>query len=96
MATYIALINFTDQGIRAFKDSPTRFDAAVKQAASLGVTVKQGFWTMGQYDIVIIGEGTEEAVAAWMFKVGSLGNVRSTTMRAFTQDEMKKIVAKAG
>jgi uncharacterized protein with GYD domain len=94
MATYIVLINFTDQGVRAVKESPDRFVVATKLAASLGVTVKQGFWTMGQYDIVIIAEGSDEAVATWLFKAGSLGNVRSTTLRAFNPEEMAKIVAK--
>lgn len=93
MATFIALINLTDQGVRAVKESPNRFVAAGKLAASLGVTVKQGFWTVGQYDMVVIAEGSEEAVATWMYKASSLGNVRTTTMRAFTPDEMQKIVA---
>jgi uncharacterized protein with GYD domain len=94
MASYIALLKFTDQGIRSVKDSPKRFAAATKFAKSFGVTIKQGFWTMGQYDLVIVADGTEEAIASWMFKVGSLGNVTSNTLRAFTADEMKKIVAK--
>ncbi len=92
MATYIALINFTDQGIRNIKDSPKRFDAATKLAKSVGVKLKQGFYTMGQYDMVIIAEGTEEAAAAWLFKIGSLGNVKSSTLRAFSVDETRKIM----
>jgi uncharacterized protein with GYD domain len=63
-------------------------------AKSAGVKLKQGLWTMGQYDIVIIAEGEDDAVAAWLYKVASLGNVRTTTLRAFTEDEMKKIVAR--
>lgn len=92
MGTYIALINFTDQGIRNIKDSPKRFDAATKLAKSMGMKLKQGFYTMGQYDIVIIAEGSEEAAAAWLFKIGSLGNVKSSTLRAFTVDEARKII----
>ena len=92
MGTYIALINFTDQGIRNIKDSPKRFDAATKLAKSMGMKLKQGFYTMGQYDIVIIAEGTEEAAAAWLFKIGSLGNVKTSTLRAFTVDEARKII----
>jgi len=94
MATFIAVINFTDQGVRAVKESPNRLSAATKLAESMGVKVKQAFWTLGQYDMVVISEGTDEAVAAWMYKVGSLGNIRSTTLRAFTLDEMQKIVSK--
>lgn len=94
MATFIAVVNFTDQGVRAVKESPNRLAAAKKLAESMGVKVKEAFWTFGQYDMIVISEGPEEAVAAWMYKVGSLGNIRSTTLRAFTQDEMQKIVAK--
>ncbi|HVN34543.1 MAG TPA: GYD domain-containing protein [Casimicrobiaceae bacterium] len=94
MATYIAVINFTEQGIRSVKESPTRLGAAAKLAESMGVRVKQAFWTFGQYDMVVISEGSDEAVAAWMYKVGSMGNIRSTTLRAFTADEMQQIVAK--
>ena len=92
MGTYIALINFTDQGIRNIKDSPKRFDAATKLAKSMGMKLKQGFYTMGQYDIVIIAEGPEEAAAAWLFKIGSLGNVKTSTLRAFTVEEARKII----
>lgn len=94
MATYIALLNFTDQGIRNVKESPNRLVAATKMAADMGVTIKQGFWTMGNYDLVIIAEGSEEAIAAWLFKAGSLGNVKSQTLRAFGADEMNRILAK--
>ena len=94
MGTFIALINFTDQGIRSIKDSPKRFDAATKLAKSVGIKLKQGFYTIGQYDIVIIAEGTDEAAAAWLYKIGSLGNVKSSTLRAFTVDEARKIIDK--
>lgn len=93
MATFIAVINFTDQGIRSVKESPNRLAAASKMAETMGVTVKQAYWTIGQYDMVVISEGSEQAMAAWMYKVGSLGNIRSTTLRAFNADEMQKIVA---
>ena len=94
MGTFVALLNFTEKGIGAVQDSPKRFAAATKGAKALGVKIKQGLWTMGQYDLIIIAEGAEEDVAAWMYKVGSLGNVRSMTLRAFTEGEMQKIVAK--
>jgi uncharacterized protein with GYD domain len=94
MATYIAVINFTDQGIRNIKESPNRLTAAGTLADSLGVKVKQAFWTFGQFDMVVIAEGADDAIAAWMYKVGSMGNIRSTTLRAFTAEEMQKIVAK--
>jgi uncharacterized protein with GYD domain len=94
MATYIAVINFTDQGVRAVKESPNRLAAAAKLAESMGVKVKQAYWTLGQYDMVVVAEGTDDVIAAWMYKVGSAGNIRSTTLRAFTAEEMQQIVAK--
>ncbi len=94
MATYIAVINFTDQGIRGIKESPNRLAAAGKLGETLGVTMKQAFWTLGQYDMVVIIDGPEEACAAYMYKIGSLGNIRSTTLRAFNADEMQRIVAR--
>jgi uncharacterized protein with GYD domain len=94
MATFIAVINFTDQGVRGVKESPNRFTSASKLGDSMGVKVKEAFWTLGQYDMIVVAEGADEAVAAWMYKVGSLGNIRSTTLRAFTPDEMQRIAAK--
>jgi len=93
VATFIALLNFTDQGIRNVKESPARFEAFRAMAQELGVTVKSGFWTMGTYDMVVTLEGPEEAVAAVLMKVGSLGNVRSQTLRAFAKDEFARILA---
>jgi uncharacterized protein with GYD domain len=94
MATYVTLINFTDQGIRNIKESPNRQAAAAKLAESMGATMKHAYWTVGQYDMVVVFEGPEEALAAMMYKVGSLGNVRSNTMRAFNGEEIQKIVSR--
>ena len=92
MATFITLLNFTDQGIRNVKDSPARFKAFRVMAEGLGVTVKSAFWTIGNYDMVITVEGPDEAAATLLMKVGSLGNVRSQTLRGFTEDETKRIL----
>ena len=92
MATYISLVNFTDQGIRGIKDSPKRAEAFKAMAKKLGVTVKELYWTVGHYDVVTILEGEDEAVTAALLKVGSLGNVRSQTLRAFSAAEMGRIV----
>ena len=94
MATFITLVNFTDQGIKGVKDSPERFEAFRSMAEKMGVTVKSVYWTLGSYDIVVTVEGPEEAVAAMNMKVGSLGNVRSQTMRAFGADEMGRILGR--
>ena len=94
MATYISLMNFTDQGIRKVKDSPVRFKAFRAMAEKVGVTIKSVYWTVGNYDIVIVMEGPEEAVTSALLKGGSLGNVRSQTLRAFTADEIKRMLSK--
>jgi uncharacterized protein with GYD domain len=92
MATFISLISFTDQGIRAVKDSPQRYEAFQAMAEKLGAKVTSAYYTVGQYDMVVIVEGSDEAATAALLKVGSLGNVRSQTLRAFSVDEMKGII----
>jgi uncharacterized protein with GYD domain len=92
MATFISLLNFTDQGIRNIKDSPDRYGAFKAFAEKLGVTVKGFYYTVGHHDMVVIVEGNEEAVTTALLKTGSLGNVRSETLRAFTVDETKRMI----
>ena len=92
MATFITLLNFTDQGIRDIKESPRRFEAFRVMAEKLGVSLKSGYYTVGRYDIVLVLEGTDEAVTAAILKAGSLGNVKSETLRSFSLEEMRKIV----
>lgn len=94
MATFISLVNFTDQGIRNVKDSPTRLQAFESVAEKLGVTMKGAYYTVGEYDMVIITEGADEAATAALLKVSSLGNVRSRTLRGFSVEEMQKILSK--
>jgi uncharacterized protein with GYD domain len=93
MATFISLVNLTDQGIRDIKESPDRYSAFKAMAEKMGVSVKGIYYTTGQYDLVVLAEGTDEAVTAALLKVGSLGNVRSQTLRGFSLEEMKKIIA---
>jgi len=95
MATYIGLIQFTDQGIRNVKDTVKRGDAAIAEAEKMGMKVVEEFWTMGAYDAVVLFEAPDdETMSAFMLKIGSLGNVKSHTMRAFNRTEMEKILAK--
>ncbi len=94
MATFISLINFTDQGIRNVKDSPDRYEAFKALAEKMGGTVKGVYYTMGHYDMVVIVEGSDEAAMTTMLKVGSLGNVRTETLRGFSLEEMRKIIGK--
>lgn len=92
MATYISLINFTDQGIRSVKDSPARAEAAKALAAKLGVTMKSMYYTIGSHDMVVTVEGSDEAVTSFLLKTGSLGNVKTNTMRAYTVEEFARAV----
>ena len=94
MATFISLINFTDQGIRNVKDSPDRYEAFKALAEKMGGTVKGVYYTMGHYDMLVIVEGSDEAAMTTMLKVGSLGNVRTETLRGFSLEEMRKIIGK--
>lgn len=96
MATYIALFNWTEQGIKSFRESPSRVDAAQELFDGLGVQLKEIYWTLGPHDIVSILEAPDdEAMTAAMVKLGSLGNVRSTTLRAFDRGEFEAIAGRA-
>ncbi len=95
MATYVILIQFTDQGIRNIKDTVKRGDAAAAEAEKMGMKIVEEFWTMGAYDaVVVVDAPNDETMSAFMVKVGSLGNVKSHTLRAFRRNEMEDILAK--
>jgi len=95
MAKYVSLLQFTDQGIRNVKDSIKRAVAATAEAEKMGAKVTDAFWTMGAYDVVLLLDGPDdETVSAFSLKIGSLGNVKSQTMRAFRREEMESILAK--
>jgi len=96
MADYIMLLNFTDQGIRNFSDSPKRAQDFADMVRNMGGTVKQEFWTIGPYDIVVVVEApNDETVTAAGLKVCGLGNVRTTTLRAFAQQDFAAIIDRA-
>ncbi len=95
MAKYVSLLQFTDQGIRNVKDSIKRAVAATAEAEKMGAKVTDAFWTMGAYDVVLLLDAPDdETVSAFSLKIGSLGNVKSQTMRAFRREEMESILAK--
>jgi uncharacterized protein with GYD domain len=95
MAMYVSLIQFTDQGIRNIKKTIKRGDAAMAEAEKMGMKIVEEFWTMGTYDVVVVVDApNDETMGAFMLKIGSLGNVKSHTMRAFRRDEMAGILAK--
>jgi uncharacterized protein with GYD domain len=95
MAMYVSLIQFTDQGIRNIKKTIKRGDAAMAEAEKMGMKIVEEFWTMGTYDVVVVVDApNDETMGAFMLKIGSLGNVKSHTMRAFRREEMAGILAK--
>ncbi len=93
MPAYITLANFTDQGARAIKDSPERFEAFKALAEGAGVTIKSAHWTTGAYDMVLVTEGAEDALMTLNLKMAALGNVRTQTLRGFSISEMRKLVS---
>ena len=94
MATYIILINYTDQGIRNIKDSPKRLDAAKKMLKTMGGEIKDFYLTMGTYDLAIVAEAaSDDVITKFALASGSLGNIRTTTLKAFPEAEYRKIIA---
>lgn len=97
MASYIVLCQFTDQGLRAVKESVSRADAAKEAATKFGVKMKDIYWTQGQYDIVTVVEGgDDQSVAAFGLALAGQGNIKMQTLRAFNRDEFSAIVKKLG
>lgn len=95
MATYVALVNFTDQGVRHIRQTTERARALVNAARHLGVEIKDLYWTLGQFDAVFTAEAPDdETMAAFAASMASLGNIRTQTLRAFSADEMNRILAK--
>jgi uncharacterized protein with GYD domain len=95
MATYILLVNFTEQGVRNAKDTARRADAFKEMAKKSGANVKELYWTLGQYDAVTILEAPDDMTAtALALSLGKLGNVRTQTLPAFSAAEMKTIIGK--
>jgi uncharacterized protein with GYD domain len=95
MATYLVLTRFTDQGSRDIKDTVARSDSYKQMAKKLGVTVKELYWTLGQYDVIALCEAADdETMTALSLSGGSLGGVHTQTLRAFSAEEMKAILGK--
>jgi uncharacterized protein with GYD domain len=93
MATYLMLLNWTDQGIKNVKESPKRLDAARKLAKDLGGELKNFYMTQGSFDAALIVEmPNDEKLAGFVLKIGSMGNVRSTTLKAYSEDEYRRII----
>lgn len=95
MVTYIALASFTDQGLKNIKETTRRADAVKEMGAKFGVNMKDIYWTMGQYDLVVLLEASDDvAIAAFGLSIAAAGNVRMQSMKAFSKDEMNGILGK--
>lgn len=94
MATYIMLLNWTEQGIQNIKDSPKRLDSAKKAFRAAEAKLKEFYMAMGRYDMVVVAEAPDdETIARVVLMLGSAGNVRTETLKAFTEAEYRKIIA---
>jgi uncharacterized protein with GYD domain len=96
MPTYVALIDWTDQGVRNYKESVDRYEAAQGALEALGVRFTDIHWTLGAHDIVaVVDAPDDETLAAGLLAVAGQGNIRTTTLRAFSADQMRSIVGRA-
>ena len=97
MPHYVLLANWTDQGIRNVKGTVERTDDVVKLAEKHGGRLLQSYWTVGPYDLVAIGEAPDdESASAFALELASVGNVRTTTMRAYDREHMSGIIQRLG
>jgi len=95
MATYIVLISFTEKGIKAVRDTVKRADAVRKIGKKAGITLKDAYWTLGAHDGVCIYEApNDEAITSFLLGAAEEGFVKTQTLRAFSEPEMKKIIDK--
>src|SRR5215216_4523880 len=94
MPTYISLVQFTDKGIQSAKETTHRISDWAAKVKSKGVSIRQMYWTLGQYDqICVFDAPDDETAASVLLAADILGNIRTQTLRAFTADEMEKILA---
>jgi uncharacterized protein with GYD domain len=97
MPRYVGLINWTDQGVSNYRDTVRRVEDARAASEQLGVRIVDVFWTLGGYDLVVVTEAPDdEALTAFLLQLGSQGNVRTQTLRAFDADEMSRIIERTG
>ena len=97
MPTYISFLNFTDQGVRTANESVQRRDRADALAEKHGASIEQVYWTVGPYDLVTIIEAPdEESATSMLLELGSAGNLRTTTLRAYGREEMSRIIQRLG
>jgi uncharacterized protein with GYD domain len=97
MPTYVVLMNWTDQGVKTVRDTVQRRDQADALAERHGARLGEVYWTVGPYDIVAIAEAPDdESVTSMMLELGTAGNLRTTTLRAYDRDQMSGIIQRLG
>jgi uncharacterized protein with GYD domain len=97
MTTYVMLANWTEQGMRAVKDSAKRLDAAKKLLKEMGGEFKSFYLTMGEFDMVLICDAPDDAIAArFVMQLGQLGAIRTRTMKAFPEAAYRELIASLG
>ncbi len=97
MPTYVSLINWTEQGIRTVRETLDRADKFEQLAQKHGASLEQVYWTVGPYDIVAIIEAPDdESATAFLLEGSALGNIRTTTLRAYDRDQMSGIIQRLG
>ena len=95
MPNYVILMKLTDHGAKTIKDAPGRIEAGIKAFEKMGGKIIGFYTVMGEYDYVAIGEAPSDEVATtFSLAIGSLGNVRTTTLKAYTKEEFAAIVKK--
>ena len=93
MPRYVVLVNWTEQGLKNVRQTLQRTDSGGEIAHKHGLKLEQAYWTVGPYDMLTIFEAPdEEALSAHLLEIGSLGNVRTTTLRAYDEQEMSGIL----
>jgi uncharacterized protein with GYD domain len=94
MPTYVSLVKWTEQGIRDVKESPQRLDAAKQAFSAAGGRLTDFYLVLGEYDMVIVGEfPNDEAYTTSLLAIAARGAVRTTTLKAFTEEEYRRIIA---
>jgi uncharacterized protein with GYD domain len=97
MPHYVTLMTWTEQGVKAYRDSVDRAEGARSALAAKGVQLKDIYWTVGAYDLVCVVEAPDDVTAsAALLALSAQGNLRSTTLRAFTAEEFRGVIEKAG
>ena len=95
MPTYVILMNLTDQGVKNIKEALGRIETTAKAIEATGGKLLSFYTTMGQYDYVAIAEGPrDENAMAQLLALGQQGNVRTTTLKAFTKEQLAEIIKK--